>query len=226
MDKSKIEKLKQSLAAEVRLVRPIRERIRTSRGRDRYDAWDAKRERSQVRRAICLALAYLRGTPYGRAESRPRRPITAVEIATRLGTGATVTAAEDSAIAAWLGAAAPAVPPATRAEAPQALKLYAVVRADLPPGSQAVQAAHALREFAAEYPRLEQKWHETSNTLVMLAARSEQDLVALATDLGYRGVPVSLFREPDLGNAVTAICVGPQGGRFLRDLPLALGKAA
>lgn len=31
------------------------------------------------------------------------------------------------------------------------MKLYLVVRADLPPGPQAVQAAHAARQFAAEH---------------------------------------------------------------------------
>jgi hypothetical protein len=224
-----IEELREILKAEVALVKPIRQKIRTTRGPDRYDAWNEKRSRSGIRRDLTLALCWAKGTPYAKAERKPRTPPNSDMIANVLPGGSRTDPAQAAAIAEWLSASACADVPATSplGSPTQGLpRLYVVVRADLLPGSQAVQAAHALREFAAEYPRLEAAWHEKSNTLVMLAANGEQGLMDLATDLGYRGVPVSLFREPDLGNTVTAICVGPQGGRWLRDLPLALGKAA
>ena len=54
-----------------------------------------------------------------------------------------------------------------------ARKLYLVTRADLPPGVQAVQAAHAMREFVDLYPEAEAAWYRESNTLALLAAPDE-----------------------------------------------------
>ena len=53
--------------------------------------------------------------------------------------------------------------------APRA-KLYALVRSDLAPGAQAVQAAHALRLYQAAFPAEEAAWWAQSNHLVILAA--------------------------------------------------------
>ena len=62
------------------------------------------------------------------------------------------------------------------------IKLFLVTRADLPPGQQAVQAAHALREFVALYPEEELRWYQTSNTLAFLAAENEASLEALLAE--------------------------------------------
>jgi len=62
------------------------------------------------------------------------------------------------------------------------IKLFLVTRADLEPGQQAVQAAHALREFAALYPEEELQWYQTSNTLAFLAAKNEDALGALLAE--------------------------------------------
>jgi peptidyl-tRNA hydrolase len=103
-------------------------------------------------------------------------------------------------------------------------KLYLVTRADLPAGAQAVQAAHALRQFIAEHPERDREWFETSNYLALLAVPSEADLERLFTKAERRGVPASAFREPDLGASLTAIALAPcSGARSLtRSLPLAL----
>lgn len=53
------------------------------------------------------------------------------------------------------------------------LKLFLVTRSDLPPGQQAVQAAHALREFVELYPEEDRLWYERSNTLAFIAAPDE-----------------------------------------------------
>ena len=225
-----LKELREALKAEVALAKAIRRKIQTTHGMERWHAWSEKRSRRWTRRALTLALCWAKGTPYATAERKPRVPANVDEIANVLPGGSRNDPAETAAIAAWLAASASADATAIRDNPPPTqgpLKLYVVVRADLGPGPQAVQAAHAMREFAADYPRLEAAWHEKSNTLVMLAAANEKDLLDIAIDLGYRGAPVAAFHEPDLGNALTAICVGPQGGRWLRDLPLALcGKAA
>jgi hypothetical protein len=54
-----------------------------------------------------------------------------------------------------------------------AKKLFLVVRADLPAGAQAVQAAHAMRAFADEHREIEAHWFTSSNTLAFLAVPDE-----------------------------------------------------
>ena len=101
-------------------------------------------------------------------------------------------------------------------------KLYLVTRADLPPGQQAVQAAHAMREFVACCPEVDLEWYRTSNTLAFLAVPDEDRLSALLEKARSRGCPAASFQEPDLDHELTAIALGPEGKRFCRCLPLAL----
>ncbi len=101
-------------------------------------------------------------------------------------------------------------------------RLHLIVRQDLPPGDQAVQAAHALRQFVEAHPDIDKKWHRESNTLALLAAPDEKALARMldrAFDLGIRA---AAFREPDLGGSLTAIAIEPAGARLCRGLPLAL----
>jgi hypothetical protein len=97
-----------------------------------------------------------------------------------------------------------------------------ITRADLPPGTQAVQAAHAAIEFAVTYPSLTSSWHSASNTLVVLAVPDELALGWLDQDARASGLRAARFREPDLGGALTAVAIEPAGHRLLRRLPLAL----
>jgi peptidyl-tRNA hydrolase len=101
-------------------------------------------------------------------------------------------------------------------------KLYLVVRADLPAGQQAVQAAHALREFAQHHEETDRHWYETSNHLAILSVPNEAALLRLvgkAEDQGYR---YSVFKEPDRGNETTAVALEPEAKRLCKNLPLAL----
>ncbi len=104
-------------------------------------------------------------------------------------------------------------------------KLYLVVRADLSPAQQAVQAAHAAREFASEYPEIERAWFTGSNHLALLSVASEGELRALAKLAGDRGLRGSLFHEPDRNNEATALALEPAAKRICRSLPLALRDA-
>jgi len=102
------------------------------------------------------------------------------------------------------------------------MKLYLVVRADLSIGQQAVQAAHALQEFNVQYPQEVAGWFEESNTLAILSASNEEEVGVVYQRAIELGIPASIFREPDRGNEVTAIAIGPPGRQLTKHLPLAL----
>lgn len=102
-------------------------------------------------------------------------------------------------------------------------KLYIITRADLVPGQQAIQAMHAMREFTAEHPETDLSWYQTSNHLALLSVRDEVALTRLVEQAQRREIRVSLFREPDRNNELTAIAIEPRGKSLCRHLPLALG---
>jgi len=100
--------------------------------------------------------------------------------------------------------------------------LYLVTRANLAPGTQACQAAHAALDFAVIYPDLVGDWHASSNTLVILAARDELELAWLCRDAESADLRTVRFHEPDLAGALTAAAFEPAAARLLRAFPLAL----
>jgi hypothetical protein len=89
------------------------------------------------------------------------------------------------------------------------------VRRDLSPAQQLVQAAHACLEAgrhfllpADEHPHL-----------VILGAADELELQRACARLRAVGVDFQYFREPDLGNSLTAVATPPLRGaarRFFR----------
>lgn len=101
-------------------------------------------------------------------------------------------------------------------------RLYLVTRGDLPAGARAAQCCHALREFARAHPVREAAWYAASNALVLLETPDEAALAALVARAGERGVACAAFREPDLGDALTAIALAPEARPLVRRLPLAL----
>jgi peptidyl-tRNA hydrolase len=102
------------------------------------------------------------------------------------------------------------------------MKIYLVVRSNLPPGTQAVQACHALRQFVEEHPRIDRYWFDSSNTLVLLEVPNKLELIRLHHQARQAGIAHSVFREPDLRDALTAIALGPSGRELCSGLPLAL----
>ncbi len=98
------------------------------------------------------------------------------------------------------------------------------MRTDLVPGQQAVQACHVAIQFGQDHPEVYSKWFETSNTLAMLATPNEESLGTLLREARAFGLLVSEFREPDIGNALTAIALepGPLSKKLTSRLPLAL----
>lgn len=102
------------------------------------------------------------------------------------------------------------------------MKVYLVTREDLPIGAQSVQSTHAMTAFMMEHPGVAQDWYHKSNTLVLLAVRNEAELYDLLDVCRRKSVTHSLFREPDFGNALTALAIGPDGKRLVRSLKKAL----
>lgn len=86
-------------------------------------------------------------------------------------------------------------------------KLYVVTRRDLSPGAQAVQGMHALVEFQYEYRDHAAEWHAESNTLCFLAVPDEKALNELCGLLHQLDIRHSMFREPDMSYALTAVAI-------------------
>lgn len=92
------------------------------------------------------------------------------------------------------------------------------------PGYQAVQSLHALRLFSEEYPSIDKEWYQVSNYLGLLSVTDEHALNSLITKLLLNDIKVSIFREPDISNQVTAIAVEPcdLSRKLLSNIPNAL----
>lgn len=103
-------------------------------------------------------------------------------------------------------------------------KLYLITRRDIAPGYQAVQAAHALRQFTADHPQIDAEWFERSNYLALLSVADEVELMRLIVAAADAGIKWSAFREPDVGGRVTAIALepSPKAAEMCKPLPLAL----
>ena len=97
-------------------------------------------------------------------------------------------------------------------------RLYVIVDENLHLGLKCAQSCHALRQFVAEHPEIDQQWHEESNNLVVLQVENLSELADLLDEEGYA---ISRFHEPDLGNALTAIAVEPRAWRKLSWIRLA-----
>lgn len=105
------------------------------------------------------------------------------------------------------------------------MRLYVVTRADLSPGQQATQAAHALADFAAARRPLFERWHAGTNTLVMLTVPDERALEDLCTAIAEIEAGAHwTTREPDLDDALTGVAVVETAAtkKLTRGLPLLL----
>lgn len=103
-----------------------------------------------------------------------------------------------------------------------------MTRQDLVPGLQAAQVAHAAFAFAYEHRPIATQWLEESNYLIVLSVPNEAALHELAERADGLRLPVTVFREPDLDNELTAIAVAPCRATesMLSQLPLALREVA
>lgn len=93
--------------------------------------------------------------------------------------------------------------------------LYVVVRKDLPPGLQMAQACHAA--FAYGFYGSD----DVGDNLVALGA-SLDELTALAKAAERLNLSHVSFREPDLGDELTALALSGNARALVSQLPLAL----
>lgn len=80
------------------------------------------------------------------------------------------------------------------------MKMYVLVRKDLTKAQQSVQGGHALAEFLLN--------HSTSwdnGTLIYLGVKSEHQLKNWIRKLERNSLEVAVWREPDMGNQITAV---------------------
>lgn len=90
------------------------------------------------------------------------------------------------------------------------MKLYVLVRKDLSRKQQAVQAGHAVAEYLLRVPVFD--WD--NGTLVYLGVKDEAELLSWGERLTYNNIEWAGFREPDIGNQLTAISAVSDGNIF------------
>ena len=81
-------------------------------------------------------------------------------------------------------------------------KLYLIVRTDLSPEQQAIQAGHAAVEWARKYGHL-----CDHPTFVLLEAKNKAHLKWLMVQLVIAGIAYIPFYEPDRNDGLTALAV-------------------
>ena len=89
-------------------------------------------------------------------------------------------------------------------------KLYCLVRKDLKPKYQAVQAGHAVAELILRGDT--DGWD--NGYLIYLGVENELSLKKWATRLDAKGIGYTQFNEPDIGNEITALAVVSDGKIF------------
>lgn len=99
-----------------------------------------------------------------------------------------------------------------------------ITRNDISIGYQSVQSTHSVADFASVYKKEFDYWKEISNSIICLSVKDEHELLKLF-DKYREYTPCILFREPDIDNQATSICLfgTPEIRKTLRNLPL-LGK--
>ena len=88
-------------------------------------------------------------------------------------------------------------------------KLRIITRRDIILPYQAVQSGHAGIQFQYEHPELAKNWYSNSNYLVFLSAENEDELKKFINKANSNNIKISIFREPDINNEITAIAVEP-----------------
>lgn len=88
--------------------------------------------------------------------------------------------------------------------------MYVITRRDLPLPQQAVQAAHAVIESSRHFGHFTRDIEHPH--LVLCAVADERQLVLTLAKLKASGISMTEWREPDQGNAITAIASPPVSG--------------
>lgn len=101
------------------------------------------------------------------------------------------------------------------------MKIYVALWIGLTPGQRVAQAIHAAAEFVLRHPEAARAWNASTNKVVSVAL-SDEGLDRLLFDL--EGMEHATFREPDLGDRLTAVAFTSEDSsvpRVVRRAPLA-----
>ncbi len=104
------------------------------------------------------------------------------------------------------------------------VKLVTITRQDITPGYQVVQTAHAIADFAHDHSDQFKQWKLESNSIITLAVKDEESLINLFYKLKDKTPYITAFREPDINDQMTALCVygSLEIRKMLCNIPLAL----
>jgi hypothetical protein len=72
-----------------------------------------------------------------------------------------------------------------------------------------VQSGHAAIDFQHDFPVEAKEWQTKSNYLAFLTVADESQLIKLITKAILSGIKHTVFREPDIGNQITAVAFEP-----------------
>lgn len=72
-----------------------------------------------------------------------------------------------------------------------------------------VQAMHAAIQFQHDHPEYAECWYKQSNYLGFLSVSNETELNILIEKAIAKDIKISIFREPDIENQITAIALSP-----------------
>lgn len=83
---------------------------------------------------------------------------------------------------------------------------------------------HAAIQFQHDHPEYAKIWYKQSNYLGFLSVSNENELTSLIEQATIHDIHVSVFREPDIENQITAIALapGPKSKKICSKLCLAL----
>lgn len=89
-------------------------------------------------------------------------------------------------------------------------------------GYRSVQSCHAAINFIFEHPGRGDPWFHNSNTLVQLEVNNEEQLKLLIRKCQQLDLCYTVFREPDIGNQITAVAIEPSDitRKLVRNIPL------
>jgi len=87
-----------------------------------------------------------------------------------------------------------------------------------------VQSSHAGIDFQHQYPEIAERWNKESNYLIILSVENEEQLLLYLQKFDFYNIKTTTFREPDIGNKITAIVAAPgeKTRKITKKLPLAL----
>jgi hypothetical protein len=99
-------------------------------------------------------------------------------------------------------------------------RMYYLVLRHLSGINKAVQTSHASIEYAVKYIANSdfQKYATIDKTIVMLDGGTHQEMVMLQKQLDENGVNNTYFIEPDINDAMTAICFLVDERLFNKDI--------